>query len=58
MTFKKGENWYISARDKVIKDAQKTVADMPEHQRESLRREFDRAEEEAERIRTHPGSRQ
>lgn len=54
----KGEHWYISARDKVIEDAKKTVADMPEHQRESLKREFDRAEAEAERIRTHQGSRQ
>ena len=54
----KGERWYISARDKVIEDAKKTVADMPEHQRESLKREFDRAEAEAERIRTHQGSRQ
>ena len=48
----------LEQRQALIEQAKENVDAMPEHQREYLRQEFERAERVAEWIRTHPGSRQ
>ena len=53
-----GKHWYISARDKVIEDAVKAISKLPAHQLAELKRNFEQAEEEADWIFNHPGSRQ
>lgn len=46
----------LEARQKIIEQAKENIDALPEHQREYLRQEFERAERVAEWIRTHPGS--
>lgn len=45
-------------RDDVIAAAVRVISQLPQYQLEELKRNFDRAEAEAERILNHPGSRQ